>query len=213
MGPRRQITFPMFGDGIFTQEGEHWKYSRELLRPQFHFKQYADLEIFRDAVDDLMDTFPKEGGLCDLQPLFFRLTLDVTTAFLFGESIQSLKTPELAEKTFAKSFNTAQAYVAKRFRLQDFYWMIGGKEFRNACNEIHHFADQIINRNLSVHSEGDGKEQKYVFLRSLAQKTLDRTALRGQIINILAAGRDTTACLLSWTLQVNSLCFRKFSCL
>jgi len=200
MGPRRKITFPMFGDGIFTQEGEDWKHSRELLRPQFHFKQYADLEIFREAVDNLIDNIPKEGGVIDLQPLFFHLTLDVTTAFLFGESIQSLKTRESAgEQTFAESFNIAQEYVTKRFRLLDLYWLIGGKKFRDACSKVHHFADQIIDRNLSLHSEGD-KEKKYVFLHTLAKNTLDRTTLRGQIINILAAGRDTTACLLSWTL-------------
>ena len=59
----------MFGDGIFTQEGEKWKHSRELLRPQFHFKQYDDLEIFREATDNLIDSIPKEKGVVDLQPL------------------------------------------------------------------------------------------------------------------------------------------------
>lgn len=199
MGPRRKITFPMFGDGIFTQEGEPWKHSRELLRPQFHFKEYTDLEIYREAVDDLIDNIPCGGGIINLQPLFFRLTLDVSTAFLFGESIRSLKTPEISgEQTFATSFNTAQEYVAKRFRLQDLYWLIGGKKFQDACNKVHWFADQIIDRNLSSDSESD--EKKYVFLQTLSRSTRDRTALRGQIINILTAGRDTTACLLSWTL-------------
>ena len=190
----------MFGDGIFTQDGEHWKHSRELLRPQFHFKQYADLEVFREAVSNLINNIPKGGGVVDLQPLFFRLALDVTTAFLFGESVQSLKAPESAgEQIFSESFNIAQEYVAKRFRLLDLYWLIGGGgKFRDACNKVHRFADQIIDRNLSSHYEGD--EKKYVFLRTLAKNTLDRTALRGQIINILVAGRDTTACLLSWIL-------------
>ena len=142
MGPYRQIIFPIFGDGIFTQDGEHWKRSRELLRPQFHFKQYADLEVFREAVDNVIDNIPKEGGVIDLQPLCFGLTLDVTTAFLFGEPIQSLKAPELAGKQkFAESFNVAQEYVAKRFRLLDLYWLIGGKKFRDAYNKVHHFAD------------------------------------------------------------------------
>jgi len=200
MGPRRQITFPMFGDGIFTQEGDDWKHSRELLRPQFHFKQYADLEIFRESVDSLIENIPTEGGIIDLQPLFFRLTLDVTTAFLFGESIQSLKVPESAgEETFAEAFNTAQEYVAKRFRLLDLYWLIGGKKFQDACNKVHHFADQIIDRNLSLQPEMD-EEKRYVFLRTLAKNTDHRSALRGQIINILTAGRDTTACILSWVL-------------
>jgi len=200
MGARRQITFPMFGDGIFTQEGAPWKHSRELLRPQFHYKQYDNLEVFREAVDNLIDIMSQEDGVVDLQPLFFRLTLDVTTEFLFGESVKSLKAPKsTGEQTFADAFNTAQAYVAKRFRLLDLYWLIGGKKFQDACDKIHRFADQIIDRNLSRDAQDD-EGQKYLFLDSLAQNTPDRTALRGQIINILTAGRDTTACLLSWTL-------------
>lgn len=199
MGPRREITFPMFGDGIFNQDGDAWKQSRELLRPQFHFKQYSDLSMFRDATDNLLNAIPREGGVIDLQPLFFRLTLDVTTEFLFGNSIESLKVPEsTGEQTFAEAFNTAQEYIAKRFRLLDLYWLIGGKRFRDACKKVHYFADQIIDRNLSESSlDGQGK---YVFLRAMSEKTPDRTALRSQIINILTAGRDTTACLLSWAL-------------
>lgn len=95
MGPRRKVMFPFFGDGIFTQQGDTWKHSRELLRPQFTHRQYEDLELFREAVDNLIDILP-ESGVVDLQPLFFRLTLDTTTAFLFGDSVDSLKTAEMA---------------------------------------------------------------------------------------------------------------------
>lgn len=197
MGPRRAISLPMFGEGIFVQEGAAWKHSRDLLRPQFLHKQYEDLKVFRETVDDLIAVVPR-SGIVDLQPLFFRLTLDTTTAFLFGESVQSLRAPESAgEQTFADAFNTAQEFVVKRFRLQDLYWLIGGSKFRRSCRDVHEFADQIIDRNLNRGSE---KGNKYVFLDTVAKNTQDRSELRGQIVNILAAGRDTTACLLSWTL-------------
>ena len=201
MGLRRAITFPMFGDGIFTQEGPAWKHSRELLRPQFSHKQYEDLGVFQESVDDLIDAMPKDGQIVDLQPLFFRPTLDVTTAFLFGSSIQSLHAPSSAgERDFATAFNVAQEYVVKRFRLLDLYWLIGGKKFREACNTVHTFADKVIERNL-LRDRANGEDaNKYIFLDSLAEREPDRNALRGQIINLLAAGRDTTACLLSWTL-------------
>lgn len=199
MGPRRAVTFPMFGDGIFNQDGDAWKLSRELLRPQFHVKEYSDLNMFRDAIDNLLYAIPNEGGIIDLQPLFFRLTLNVTTEFLLGESIESLKGPEsTGEETFAEAFDIAQEYIAKRFRFLDFYWLIDGKRFRDACKKVHYFADKIIDRNLSENSL-DG-QRKYVFLRAMSEKTPDRTGLRSQIINILTAGRDTTACLLSWVL-------------
>ena len=136
-----------------------------------------------------------QSGVVDLQPLFFRLTLDVATKFLFGESVHSLKAPKFSnEQRFGETFNTAQAVVAKRFRLGDLYWMIGGSEFRKACSDVHDFADQLIDRNIL---RGYGKTN--VFLDEVADGTADRIALRGQIINLLVAGRDTTACLLTWT--------------
>ena len=135
--------------------------------------------------------------MIDLQPLFFRLILDITTVFLFRESVRSLKFPESTkEQTFAKAFNIAQEYIVKRYRLLELYWLIGGRKFQNACDKVHKFADQIIDWNLTLLSQDD-RQSEYVFLCSLAQKTLDQKALRGQIINILTVGQDTTACLLS----------------
>lgn len=200
-GPRREIACPMFGDGIFTQEGGAWKQSRNLLRPQLVQRQYEDFKLFNEPIDDLLRALPRSTGIIDLQPLFFRFTLDVTTVFLFGDSIHSLKSSgEGPEKDFAVAFDISQSYVVKRFRLLDLYWLIGGTEFREACRVIHNFADQVIDLNLFTECKGDQDSEKYVFLKSLAQSCPDRDILRGQIINILTAGRDTTACLLSWTL-------------
>lgn len=191
----------MFGDGIFTQEGPAWKHSRELLRPQLAYRQYEDLTLFHEPMDDLLNALPAAGGVVDLQPLFFRFTLDITTAFLFGESIHSLKSPSSdQENSFARSFDLAQKYVVNRFRLLDLYWLIGGREFRDACRRVHAFADQIIDQNLSDTENELEEGSRYVFLRTLSKVYTDRASLRGQIINILAAGRDTTACLLSWVL-------------
>ena len=193
----------MFGDGIFTQEGEAWKRSRVMLRPQLAHRQYEDLKVFDEPMDDLLNSLPQTGGVVDLQPLFFRFTLDVTTAFLFGESIRSLtSSPGSPEHDFAAAFDRAQSYIIQRFRLLDLYWLIGGREFREACRQVTAFADKVIDQNLKGFSPEDDETEagRYVFLRTVAKSFPDRVALRGQIVNILAAGRDTTACLLSWTL-------------
>lgn len=204
MGPRRWIMFPLLGDGIFTQDGPNWKHSRELLRPQFSHRQYQDLEVFREHVDNLIGKLPASGGIVDLQPLFFRLTLDTTTAFLFGESVYSQdQLSEANETTFGDAFNTAQEYIAKRFRLQDLYWLVGGSKFDRSCANVHHFADKILERNLDQRSEqGKDGNGRYVFLDAVAESVADRKALRDQMINILLAGRDTTACLLAWTFRL-----------
>ena len=196
-GPRRIVSYPLFGDGIFTQERQAWKHSRELLRPQFTYRQYQDLEILKQPVEALIDCIVKaKGKVVDLQPLFFRFTLDTTTTLLFGESANSLKASRKVVG-FEKAFDIAQSTIAKRFRLSGLYWLIGGSEFKQACTSVHEFIEDMIERGMS--SQIQEKTKRYVFLNTVAAE-YDRPALRHQMMNILLAGRDTTACLLSWTL-------------
>lgn len=108
-GVRRDIFAPLLGNGIFTQEGQAWKHSRELLRKQFIQAQYQDLDHFREHVDNLIARLPR-NGVVDLQPLFFDLTLDTTTALLLGRSVHSLRADidqDNENKVFAESFNIA----------------------------------------------------------------------------------------------------------
>lgn len=200
-GLRRQIFFPLLGDGIFTQDGVAWKHSREMLRPQFSRQQYQDLDILREHVDDLINCILEKGQSLDLQPLLFRFTLDTTSAFLFGESTYSLRANQSGEDIqFAESFDIAQDYVVKRYQYLDLYWLIGGRRFREACASVHHFIENIVDRRLTKPEKSHQEKGRYVFIDAIAEDSRDRTALRDQLINILLAGRDTTACLLSWTL-------------
>ncbi|ORY60997.1 cytochrome P450 monooxygenase [Pseudomassariella vexata] len=196
IGMRRKITLPMFGDGIFTQNGEAWKHSRDLLRPRFSHRAYDDLEVYREAVDGLIHVLSeKKGHVVDLQHLFFRLTLDVTTKFLFGESVCSLRS---SNPEFEAAFDVSQKIVASRFRFQKLYWLVGGAKFKASCKTIHDFADNVIRRKLE-RAEQDPDAAGDDFLCRLIQDCADHDALRGQVVNVLTAGRDSTACLLAWT--------------
>ena len=200
-GLRRQIFFPLLGDGIFTQDGAAWKHSREMLRPQFARQQYQNLDILREHVDDLIACILKSRKSIDLQPLFFRFTLDTTSAFLFGESTYSLRANQSADEIeFAKAFDIAQDYVVQRYRYLDLYWLIDGRRFCEACASVHTFIENIMNRRQSNAAKSSDGHGRYVFIDAIAKDSHDRKALRDQLLNILLAGRDTTACLLSWTL-------------
>ena len=172
-----------------------------MLRPQFSRQQYQDLEIFREHVDNIITHLPSDGESIDLQQLFFRFTLDTTSAFLFGESTYTLRENQSTLGTdFARNFDTAQDYVVKRFRLLDLYWLIGGAKFRKACKEAHAFIDRVIAQRHIGSGDANEKGSRYLFFDAVAEQSSDNNALRGQLLNILLAGRDTTASLLSWTL-------------
>ncbi|KAI5859798.1 cytochrome P450 monooxygenase [Durotheca rogersii] len=199
LGLRRTIFFPLLGDGIFLQEGDAWKQSRDILRPHFYHRHYENLDIYRPHVENLLDAIAGEATrVLNLEPLFFRLTLDVTTEFLFGESVWSQR-PSSSEVDhgFERAFDLAQGISSKRLKFQKLYWLVDGKRLRRACDTIHRFADHVIDRTLTS-SDDEGNRSNTPFLRTVAQHYPERDVLRGQAINILTAGRDSTATFLSW---------------
>ncbi|KAF2430664.1 cytochrome P450 [Tothia fuscella] len=206
LGLRSPSFYPLLGSGIFTQDGPEWKHSRDLLRPQFVQKRSENFEQLRTSVKDLIECLP-QNGVMDLQPLFFRLTFDTTTFLLFGKSMCSLQSEDVAgqEMEFADAFNLAQDYLSHRSRLGKYYWLMNDRAFRNACKTCHRFVDDAVRSavaNFASQGESVEGESTHTFLNALIQKTSNPKILRDQCLNILLAGRDTTACLLSWTFRL-----------
>jgi cytochrome P450 len=188
------------------------EHSRALLRPQFSRDQVADLNLEETHVQHMFKHLSTRSGWTrqiDLSPVFFRLTIDSATEFLFGQSIQS-QVPSTAEvgmgngqfnwNSLADAFDRGTAVLGARARLSGLYWLINPSQFKDDCKEVHRFADYFVNLALQQTSEPVGEEKsKYVFLRELAKVNKDPIELRSQLLNILLAGRDTTAGLLGWT--------------
>jgi cytochrome P450 len=84
------------------------------------------------------------------------------------------------------------------------------KEFDIACKRVHNFVDKFVARALEYRrayrageTSGTEKEKgKYIFANELALATDDPMQIRAELLNILLAGRDTTAGLLSNTFHV-----------
>jgi len=155
----------------------------------------------QEATEKLIALIP-DASPVDLQPLFFRFTLETTTYLLFNKSIGALEQSDdegivSKEMEFAEAFTVAQDYLAQRGRLGDLYWLIGGLKFWRACRTVHGFVDSMIKARIEAKSYDDSD---YVFLDALLQKTNDVFVLRSQVLNVLLAGRDTTACCLTWAL-------------
>lgn len=136
----------------------------------------------------------KGKGVVDMQPLFFNLTLDTTTALLFGRSAYSLRAgidQDAANKQFAESFNIAQEGLAKRFRIAPFHALYNPPEFRKACSNVHQFVERYIQEQ-DLETIQDSDKDSYGFLKQVAEESVTLTDLRDQLLNVLLAGRDTS---------------------
>lgn len=203
---RKRAFLPLLGQGIFTSDGPSWQHSRDLLRPNFSRTQVRDLDKFETHIQNLLLAIPRDGSTIDLQDLFFRLTIDSATEFLFGESINTLAPSTSAAQfsaDFAEIFTRAQAKVAEGARTMGFTRLLNRAQFKKDAAFIHAFVDRYIERHLKskssenkVEKDKDGDE-RYVFLNELTKETQDPLRIRAELLNVLLAGRDTTASLLS----------------
>ena len=192
------------GEGIFTQDGSGWKHSRELLRRPFARMGYQDLKCFTDPVTNLisrLSVLSGQGEIVDLQPLFFRLTLATTTGVIFGQPVETFEGEN--QDAFASSFDYASNVSAIRLRLSELYWAYTPWRYRIACGNVKRYALEFVDQALLHRKEAKPSvEGKYAFVEDLYSELKDPMLVRDQLVHVLLAGRDTTACLLSWTLYV-----------
>lgn len=215
LGLRSPTFRPLLGSGIFTQDGDEWRHSRALLRPQFASNQQSNFDQIKHYVNEniISEIHAAAGKPVDLQPLFFKLTFDTTMFLLFGDAVSKLDWGQVAgqQSSFAQAFNLAQDYLAHRGRLGPFYWLLNDRAFRNACRTCHQVVDQAVEKALEANAESNNNnhnndnsqtKNSYVFLSALAEQTQDRKVLRDQCFNVLLAGRDTTGCCLTWAFRL-----------
>lgn len=202
--PRRDAFVPILGNSILLADGAQWEHSRALLRPSFARSQVSDLSILDTHVEDLLKAIPRDGSTVDLGDLFLRYTADVTTDFMFGESIQSLSRPESIQTNLMQAFREAQTGVDRRFRIGIFAKILPQPTFYQAVKQVHTYVDAHIDTAIKQHellkqSRNDpGQEDKrYILLHELLHLTDDEQTIRSELTAIFFAGRDTTSALLS----------------
>ncbi|KAH4051275.1 hypothetical protein HBI38_030160 [Parastagonospora nodorum] len=206
----RQDAFaPLLGHGIFNADGEPWANSRHLLRPNFARDQVADIEAFERHFKIMLKHLPRDGTTVDLQELFFRFTIDSATEFLFNHSTHSLRMVGQDDENnedviFGKAFNFAQDDTTVRARLGIFDRFRKNEEGEKAIKICHSYIERFVDDALEFRKKldeekvaGGQKDEKYYFIQEVAKQTKDRKRIRDELINILLAGRDTTASLLS----------------
>jgi cytochrome P450 len=198
----RKDWYPFLGNGIFTTDGQIWHNSRQLIRPQFVKDRLSDIDIFEQHIQILLSKVD-QGQEVDTLDLMFRYTLDAATHFLFGQSVGSLDEPKTE---FAHAFYNAQRVQSIVSRVGPFNWAVPRKRmgFYESMKVINSFVSTFIDQALALPPEELEKktnhDEGYTFLHAIAGYTRDRETLRDQLVSILLAGRDTTACTLTWAI-------------
>lgn len=174
------------------------------MRPNFTKNQIGDLELFERHTQNLIAAIPRDGELVDLQPLFFDFTLDAATEFIFGESVLTLKPDEGNPDTadFVNAFTYCQN--ALEGQSGDDWGILAlfmtNPRLKGKYKIIHAFVDSLIEkayRNRQKYEIEKEHSNHRILIYELFNQTPNAAKIRSESLNLLLAGRDTTASLLS----------------
>jgi cytochrome P450 len=101
------------GDSVFTTDGQEWHDSRQMIRPVFVNQRLGDLEVFEKHIQKLISVISEGEQPAPIQELFFRYTLDVSTEFMYGESVGSLSNPQTEFANSIAEVQKIQAVLAR----------------------------------------------------------------------------------------------------
>ena len=149
----------------------------------------------------MISLLPKDGSTVDLLPWWYRFTLDSSTDYLFGSSVDSLQNPKTV---FAEAFSKVQEIQTFRTKIGPAWKWYYPAEFKSAMSDLNNFIEPFVERAIAqsfdekLLERKEERGEKVNLTDSLSQFTNDRKTLRDQLVSTLLASRDTTACTLAW---------------
>ena len=205
---RAHLFRPITEHGIFAVDGPQWKIARDMYRDQFsNTRAVFNLEVQEKGFQAFLKRIEGGGRQIDLQPLFLNLTLDLTTAFAMGESVDSLSmTQSEGKKRFVDSLQFVKKRMARDGFLGPVHVLLRQSDFHKACEEVKRYVEKFIQKALEkkrrsekATSSFEEASTGYSLLEGLIENFDDPVSIRDSVITILIAGIDSVAGLLSTT--------------
>ncbi|KAJ7951021.1 Cytochrome P450 family protein [Quillaja saponaria] len=199
------------GDGIFAVDGEKWRQQRKVLSHEFSTRMLRDFSsvIFRKNAAKLANIVSEAATSnqpLEIQDLLMKSILDSTFQVAFGAELDSMCGSSKEGKKFAEAFDDSSALTLWRY--VDGFWRI--KKFLNIGSEatlrrstkvLNDFVFKLIQNKVEQMKESKDDstmKREDILSRFLQLRETDPVYLRDIILNLILAGKDTTAATLAW---------------
>jgi fatty acid omega-hydroxylase len=202
----RNALSDFMGDGIFAADGVQWKFHRKVAVRMFSKRLLEEgTAVALSKAHELiarLDRHAESGEPVDLQQCYFAFTMDTFCDIAFGQSLDSQE----SNHEFTHAFDRCQQLCNDRFRnpffgLSRFVGTPAEREIKATMGVMRDFALGIIKGRRRSLAAGEklGPDLISRFVESAGDDDpISDDELVDIVINFLIAGRDTTACALSW---------------
>jgi cytochrome P450 len=193
----------IFGEGLLTAEGEHWKKERRLMQPTFNRER---LETYSAAMQALAaQTYDgwRSGEVRDVSADVMALTLRIVVRTLFGADLEP----------------GVEARVARAFGVCSHYFIYTGQvpgslmgrfpvpirlRYVRAVRELDRIIADLVaqrrQRTAAAEGEGDDLLGMLLALRDEDGAAMSDRQLRDEIMTLFLAGHETTALAVVYSL-------------
>ena len=196
----KTVLAPIFGQGLFTSEGEQWRHSRRLAQPFFGRQALADtMPLINEAAQSMVERLAARGGtLGDVHEECARLSMHVPARMFLGMELG----PEFDAMVplVTRVSNHLARQILGVFSLPLFLPTAGNRAYRRLIAQMHRLCDQLI---AMRRRDGGGADDFVGKLLAARDAETGRgytdAEIRDELCTFFLAGHHTTANAMAWT--------------
>jgi cytochrome P450 len=184
------------GQGLLTSDNPVWREHRRILQPAFHPDTLPGVAAHTARAASGLVTRLRErgdGGVVDIDAEVMTLALEVVGDSLFGHELGPVA-DRLAEATLT-ALGEVVAMASMPLRAPSWIPTPGNRRMARSLSELEAAVEAIL-----AQRAAQGPSEPPDMLDLLQASSLDRAAVRDEIVTFLVAGHETVASALTWAL-------------
>ncbi len=194
---------PIFGNGLFASEGEHWRHQRHVIQPAFYGEQLEALvPVMTAAAARLIERLRVRASAAepfDMAHEMERLTLEMVAQSMFSTDLSD-KSDE-ASRAIGFLLETAVGRTTDLTGLGEHLPTRRNRRFRHALRVMEDIVYAILERR-----RREKGERCDLLSRLLEDQeggtSMDEVVLRDEVMTMLVSGNVATGNALAWTWYV-----------
>ncbi|KAL8192779.1 hypothetical protein R6Q57_027227 [Mikania cordata] len=204
----------LFGDGIFSVDGDKWRHQRKLASFEFSTRNLRDFStvIFRFNGAKLVKKISLLAAAeekMNLQDLLMKSTLDSIFKVGFGFDLDTLSGLDEESNQFMKAFDESNSLTFRRF--VDLLWKVKRRfnigseaDLKQNIRIVDDFVYKVIRnkreqmKNKDVHREKEDILSRFLMESENNPDNMNDKYLRDITLSFVIAGKDTSANTLTW---------------
>lgn len=190
----------IFGDSILVSEGEKWRRNRRLMAPAFHRRAIASYaETMAECAERAMQRLPR-GEPFSIQRLAMETTLDIVLGCMFSAPLGDRA--QVVADGVEGAIRYADLVVRMTGKVPLWLPLPRVIAVKKAMKDIGGVVDEIVEQRRAEGVERDDLLGLLLAARDEEGAQLSDDQIREECITLLLAGHETTALLITYTMQL-----------